>query len=272
MIIHVTEEVVKLIETVFLCKNVDGVVILGDESEGRCTLGENKVDVSIVIPTLNEEKYLPRLLKSIMVQKATCKFETIIVDGFSSDRTVDVAREFGATVLIVKSNIAEARNIGGLYAKGRFILFLDADTVIPQGFLNKLKHLLDDRVKCVIFRPEPLEYAGSLSARIGYTLGWILCRLRLTNPCYMGLAIERSVFTNRGGFDTRLVYSEDLDFLWKISRTVKVYHPKQLSIYSSTRRWMKNGKLRFSECFKMALRIIQYMILRKSGTEYPIYR
>ncbi|MBS7611871.1 glycosyltransferase [Candidatus Bathyarchaeota archaeon] len=232
----------------------------------------HKVDVSIVIPTLNEEKYLPRLLKSIRVQKTECKFEMIIVDGFSSDRTVDVAKQFSATVLIVKSNIAEARNIGGLYAKGRFLLFLDADTAIPQGFLSNLKYLLEDGVKCAIFRPEPLEYAESLFVRIGYTLGWILCRLRLTNPCYMGLVIERGIFISIGGFDTRLIYSEDLDFLWKVSRIVKVYYPKRLSIYSSTRRWMKNGRLRFSECFKMALRVIQYMILRKSGMEYPIYR
>ncbi len=228
--------------------------------------------MSIVIPTLNEEKYLPRLLKSIRAQKTECKFEIIIVDGFSSDRTVDVAKQFSTTVLIVKSNIAEARNIGGLYAKGRFLLFLDADTAIPQGFLSNLKCLLEDGVKCAIFRPEPLEYAEFLFARIGYTLGWILCRLRLTNPCYMGLVIERNVFTSVGGFDARLTYSEDLDFLWKVSRIVKVYYPKRLSIYSSTRRWMQNGRLRFSECLRMAFRVIQYVILRRSSMEYPIYR
>lgn len=239
------------------------MVILGNESE---------IDISIVIPTLNEEKYLPRLLKSIKTQRVTCKIETIIVDSFSSDKTVDLARQFDTTVLIVKSNIAEARNIGGLQAKGKFLLFLDADTVIPQGFLNSLRHLLESGVKCVIFRPEPLEYAGSLFARIGYTLGWILCRLRLTNPCYMGLAIERGIFSKLGGFNTRLVYSEDLDFLWRVSRAVKIYYPKQISIYSSTRRWFKNGKLRFSECLRMALRVLQYMVLRKSGMEYPLYR
>jgi len=237
-----------------------------------CDYESHGVDISIVIPTLNEEKYLPRLLKSIRAQKAECKFEVIVVDGFSTDGTVDIAKRFGADVLVAKTNIAEARNIGGLYAKGRFLLFLDADTVIPIGFLNDLKHLLEGGVKCVIFRPEPLEYARSLFARIGYVLGWILCRFRLTNPCYMGLAIDRSIFKNVGGFDERLVYSEDLDFLWKVSRVVRVYYPKQLSIYSSTRRWMRNGRLRISECFKMAFRIIQYLVLRKSGMEYPIYR
>jgi len=230
------------------------------------------VDISIVIPTLNEEKYLPRLLKSIRAQKTECKFEVIVVDGFSKDRTVDVAKRLGANVLVAKTNIAEARNIGGLYARGRFLLFLDADTVIPQGFLNDLKRLLESGVKCAVFRPEPLEYARSLFARTGYTLGWILCRFRLTNPCYMGLAIDRIIFKNVGGFDKHLVYSEDLDFLWKVSRVVRVHYPKRPSIYSSTRRWMRNGRLMLSECFKMALRIVQYLVLRKSGMEYPIYR
>jgi len=88
----------------------------------------------------------------------------------------------------------------------------------------------------------------------------------------MGLAIERGIFSKLGGFNTRLVYSEDLDFLWRVSRAVKIYYPKQISIYSSTRRWFKNGKLRFSECLRMALRVLQYMVLRKSGMEYPLYR
>lgn len=235
-------------------------------------LKDDGVEVSIIIPTLNEEKYLPRLLKSIKAQKTTCKFEIIVVDGFSSDKTVEVAKQFDANVLVVKSNIAEARNIGGLYAKGKFLLFLDADTALPQDFLTKLKSLLEKGVRCAIFKPEPLENAKSIFARVGYTLGWILCRLRLTNPCYMGLVIERSLFIKSGGFNTRLTYSEDLDFLWKISRIVKVYYPKKLSIYSSTRRWINNGRLRLSECPKMALRVLQYVILRRSGMEYPIYR
>lgn len=228
--------------------------------------------LSIVIPTLNEEKYLPRLLRSLMAQSPKDVYEVIVVDGCSVDRTVEVARRLGAEVLVKRSNIAEARNIGASRAKGRFILFLDADTVVPRGFIEDVIEMVKKGVRCMVFRPEPLEHSGFLLARIGYTLGWILCRLRLTNPCYMGLAVDKTVFRRLGGFDRRLVYGEDLDFLWKVSRIVKVHYPKHITVYNSTRRWLSDGKLRFSEVLRMALRVLEYILFHRSGVEYPVFR
>lgn len=228
--------------------------------------------LSVVIPTLNEEKYLPRLLMSLMAQNPKDAYEVIVVDGCSVDRTVEVAKRFSVKVFVKRSNIAEARNIGALLAKGQFIVFLDADTMVSRGFIRGVLEMVERGVKCMVFRPEPLEHWGSLFARIGYTLGWILCKLRLTNPCYMGLAVDKTVFKKLGGFDRRLVYGEDLDFLWKVSKVVKVHYPKHIAVYSSTRRWLYDGKLRLSEVFKMALRVLEYIIFHRSGMKYPVFR
>ena len=91
--------------------------------------------VSIVIPTLNEEKYLPILLQSIKKQDFK-DYEIIISDAFSIDKTIEIAKEYGARVIRDKKKLpARQRNNGVKIAKGEIILFLDADTKLPDDFL-----------------------------------------------------------------------------------------------------------------------------------------
>jgi glycosyltransferase involved in cell wall biosynthesis len=96
---------------------------------------------SVIIPAYNEEKYLPRLLKSIETAKANYsrgpeQVEVIVGDNASTDRTAEVAREYGARVVHVeKRRIAAARNGGGRAARGEILCFIDADSAVhPQTF------------------------------------------------------------------------------------------------------------------------------------------
>ncbi len=92
--------------------------------------------VSIVIPTYNEERFLPRLLGSIEKQEFK-DYEVIVADNHSRDATVEIALSHRARV-VEDSLPAVARNRGAKVARGEYLLFLDADTVVPEGFLKKL--------------------------------------------------------------------------------------------------------------------------------------
>ncbi len=97
----------------------------------------NKAKVSIIIPAKNEEKYLPRLLESIKKQ-TTQPYEIIVADAGSTDRTVEVAKKYGAKV--IKGGIPQVgRNNGAKQAKTDIIVFLDADVILPDS--NVLKAL-----------------------------------------------------------------------------------------------------------------------------------
>ncbi len=96
--------------------------------------------LSIIIPTLNEEKYLGRLLRLIKKQSYQPK-EIIVADGSSTDKTISIARSFGCRI-IKGGTPAQGRTAGGKKAKGKILLFLDAD-VIFRG-TNFLKRIIDN--------------------------------------------------------------------------------------------------------------------------------
>jgi glycosyltransferase involved in cell wall biosynthesis len=98
--------------------------------------------LSIIIPTLNEEKYLPQLLSCIAKQTYRGDLEVIVVDGQSTDKTVEMANTFKRdlqklTVISSTRGIAHQRNIGAAKATYPYLLFLDADMKIPKFFLEK---------------------------------------------------------------------------------------------------------------------------------------
>jgi glycosyltransferase involved in cell wall biosynthesis len=103
--------------------------------------------VSIIIPALNEEKYLPRLIKSIKHQTYE-DIETIVVDNLSTDETASVAREMGAVVITVaEKNLSLVRNKGAEKARGETLFFIDADSLIENSYVEKLVNALSDKVK-----------------------------------------------------------------------------------------------------------------------------
>src|SRR3712207_1321738 len=98
--------------------------------------------LSIIIPTLNEEHYLPPLLESLKSQRG--QFEVIIVDGNSSDRTREVTEEFRKTfdhplhvIKLEKPNLSLQRNTGVKNSRYDLLLFLDADVILPPGFIEE---------------------------------------------------------------------------------------------------------------------------------------
>lgn len=228
---------------------------------------------SIIIPTLNEERYLPRLLESLSKQLFR-DFEVIIVDGGSSDKTVDIALMYADKVIVERCNQSKARNVGASISNGKYLVFLDADAAIDPFFLEKARDIFAQyehaNVKCIVGRPEPITQTKI--GRAAFAFGWLLCKLKATFPGYMGILVERNVFKKAGGFNPKLAYGEDLDFLIRVSNITKIAYPKDLVVYSDTRRWMKNGRINIVEVSRIVGMVIEYLTTRRSHTSYPIIR
>jgi glycosyltransferase involved in cell wall biosynthesis len=106
---------------------------------------------SIIIPALNEAKYLPKLLKDLSLQSYH-DFEVIIVDGQSEDQTVSKARLFMAKLpnlnifTSTKRHVCTQRNLGAKHAKADWLIFMDADNRLPTYFLQGIKYRLESQI------------------------------------------------------------------------------------------------------------------------------
>ena len=87
------------------------------------------MEISIVIPTLNEERNLPLVLKEAKsyMKRLKKKYEIIVVDGYSKDSTVKIAKRFGAKVIFDRIGKGSALRKGMRIAKGKIIITMDAD-------------------------------------------------------------------------------------------------------------------------------------------------
>ncbi|TAN63044.1 glycosyltransferase [bacterium] len=112
----------------------------------------NKPFVSVVIPVKNAEAFLPRCLESLAnLNYPKDKYEVIISDSDSDDRTREIASYFGVQVVnACGPSVCSARNSGFIYAKGEIIAFSDADCVMDKDWiLNAVKYFNDQTVCCV---------------------------------------------------------------------------------------------------------------------------
>src|ERR1017187_10831821 len=104
--------------------------------------------ISVVVPAFNEESYLPTTLSSLRdaISVCWCGAELIVVDNGSADRTREVALSFGATVVHeAVHNISRVRNAGASAARGDVFAFVDADTIVPPYFLERVAKVMGDR-------------------------------------------------------------------------------------------------------------------------------
>ncbi len=108
-------------------------------------------DYSVIIPAYNEERWLPRSLQALKSAMAMIDLrgEIIVTDNNSTDKTAEVARNHGARVVFESKNqISRSRNAGARVAKGTYLVFLDADTLISSALLKKAITNLESGTCC----------------------------------------------------------------------------------------------------------------------------
>lgn len=211
--------------------------------------------LSIIIPTLNEEKYLPKLLEDIKRQTFS-NYEVIVSDGSSDDKTIDIARSYGCRVVLGDENKRHPsiqRNNGARIARGEWLLFLDADTLFDnEKFLEKtIKNFSKRKLGIAGF------YLKFKSNKFFYLFYYCFYNgfsflAQYIKPLAVGAAIivKKELHNRVGGFDESIFIGEDQVYCEKVSKIVKFRIIKGVKIFFSIRRFEKEG------CWKMFFKLI----------------
>jgi len=201
--------------------------------------------VSIIIPTLNEEQMLPRLLDSIKVQDFN-DYEVIVADAKSKDSTREIAEQYGCR--IVNGGLpAAGRNTGAAAARGDFYFFLDADVIIPQGFIrNVYEEMQDcyyDLATCEIRPLSNYRLDRVLHRMINLA---VILNLRV-DPKAFGFCIfvTKRLFERVGGFDETIYVAEDNDFVKRASEFRALRYLSSAYLMVSVRRFEKEGRFAY---------------------------
>ncbi len=177
------------------------------------------MNVSIVIPTLNEEKFIGKLLKSVF-QQTVKPYEIISVDCGSQDDTQAIIRSFkGVTLTIADKPVGNQRTYGGKKARSDMLLFLDADAQLPENFLQESMKQIQSR-SLDIACPQYVPYPGSRSINLFYSFFNTVFKISEKHmPSGAGSAIfvKRKLFHQMGGFKKELKF-DDIQFIRAAAR------------------------------------------------------
>jgi len=221
------------------------------------------VKVSVVIPTFHEGRYIGGLLSKL--SKAGPNFETIIVDGGSTDDTVKVAEQFTDKVYVINQRgIAKAKNFGAHESRGEIIIFLDTDVTPPSDFVEKtVRTFRDRRVVGATCNIMPMNPKTSEFAFFKF-YNRLLQFLTKIKPHSRGefLAVRKEAFIKVGGFDEKLPCIEDHDLALRISKLGKFCFISDLCVYESMRRIRKSGLLNVLKTWTVDY--VSYLLFRRT--------
>lgn len=197
------------------------------------------MDISIIIPTLNEADNLRQLIPLLQDAPSPGKTEIIVVDGQSSDRTVAVAESLGARTLLCAPGRARQMNQGAAMARGELLYFVHADTRPPRSCLQDI----------------------AAAARAGYPIGsfrfrfddkrWLLrfnafftrFDFRWCRGGDQSIFVTRQVFEQFGGYREHFVAMEEYDLMDRIRQE----HPFRIipkEVIVSARKYRENSWFR----------------------------
>jgi uncharacterized protein (TIGR00661 family) len=200
------------------------------------------VKISIIIPTYNEEEYLPKLLYSIKEQNFN-DYEIIVADAGSTDKTKEIALSSGCKV-IPGGLPAVGRNNGAEIAEGDLLLFLDSDVVLSAGYLESaIKEFEDKDLGIAITQIIPLS-DRSVDKVIHKFANFFMKRAESIKPhgagCY-GILTTKDLHKQANGFDECLDFGEDSDYIERIGKIKKFKVLRKPRLLVSTRRLEKEG-------------------------------
>lgn len=194
--------------------------------------------ISIIIPCLNEGGYIKNTLQHVLSLHGD--FETIVVDGGSSDDTLSIAAEFnGLKIISSEKGRSIQMNAGASVAKSEILLFLHADTFLPENAFNLIIECMQDQQ----------VVAGSFYLRFDDNSRFtnFYSRLSKLNHSFLtygdhGIFIKKSVFQEIGGYK-EIPFMEDVEIQGRIKKEGR-FKKLNAGVLTSARRFRKTGILR----------------------------
>ncbi len=226
--------------------------------------------ISIIIPTLREGPFLERTLKNF--GGLTIPHEIIISDGGSTDETLEVARRYTDKITVWneprRQTFGEAKNAGVALARGKYLVFIDADVIIPNlnYFFREMIAFFESKPQLVAATVPLKPYAENHSwvdAFFSAPLNWFY--IVSNNIFHSGNSsgefqmVRAETFKKIGGFGEHLAAGEDNDLFrqlathgrtmsyWKLCVRHSLRRPHKLGWLRTYGIWIKNG-------FSVALR------------------
>jgi glycosyltransferase involved in cell wall biosynthesis len=217
------------------------------------------MDVSVVIPAYNEEKYIGPCLKAALkeIARSGCDAEIVVVNNASTDCTAAVASRFPGVRVVSepRKGLSQARNRGYLESRGELIANVDADCLMPRGYLTRVlrRFAANPRLAMLTgpFHYYDLPAGGQIATQVLYLFSYfpnvVGQRLFKLGALAQGgnFVVRRSMMDKVGGFDTSLTFwGEDADAAIRLSRVGLVVFSMRLSMKTSARRLLKEGWLK----------------------------
>ncbi|MFA4937448.1 MAG: glycosyltransferase [Patescibacteria group bacterium] len=213
--------------------------------------------ISIIVPTLNEEKFLPRLLAQFTpAVRNQFRLEVIVTDGGSTDKTLAIAKKYKAHVVTKRldtpQTIAGGRNSGAWQARGEILVFLDADGYIKNviDFFSRIKaEMRRQNVVAATVRievdPQERRWYDNLWSYFFDGLFFLENKIAIggmgRGNCQI---VKTSAFRQLGGYNENLVAAEDYDLYHRLAKIGNIKFFWDLVVYESPRRFRKNGYLK----------------------------
>lgn len=212
--------------------------------------------LSFVIPAYNEEHYIGKCLESIIkeVEKTSFDVEIIVVNNASTDRTKEIALRYPNVIVVdePKKGLPQARQAGFLASTGDLIANVDADIILPTGWIDKVMKEFSKNQNLVALSGPYIYYDRSKLTNFlvwfYYFLGYLI---HLVNHYILKVGamlqggnfiLKRHHLEKIGGFNTNIqFYGEDTDIATRIQRTGRVKFSFFLPMYTSARRLSKEG-------------------------------
>lgn len=231
------------------------------------------LNISLVIPAYNEEKYIWSCLEYALRHAGRYIDEIIVIDNASTDATKKIAEIYPGVRVITEHNkwLTFARHRGHQEAKWDILAFIDADTRMPAWWAKKIEQHFESH-QDIWFVSGPYTY---------YDLPWHkqignrLYRRILAYPSYLltwylwvggNFAIKKSVLDKINGFDTKIVfYGEDTDIARRASKASTAKFDLNLAMPTSARRFTGQGMLKTA--YTYTINFLSQAIFHKSATK-----
>ena len=217
-----------------------------------------KIKLSFVIPAYNEEEFIGQCLESVLAETKRYSFATeiIVVNNASTDKTKKIAASYRNVKVVdePKKGLTYARQAGFLASEGELVAGIDADAILPQGWVGKFVKEFDKDPKLVALSGPQLHYDLSILKESFVYLFYFFAYLIYIINRYIfrvgsmiqggNFVVRRSALEKINGFNTKIrFYGEDTDLAKRLFKVGKVKFSLVLPIYASGRRLKKEGMI-----------------------------